>query len=88
MSNIPTKGDLKNNQNNQAEIDRQKRIKDDVTSFTAQIVAAMGKGQTTLTVQLRMPEPEAQTQLAADFKASGWTLTFKPARSGGNISWS
>lgn len=88
MGNIPTKADLDNNKNNQAEIDRQQRIKDDVTSFTAQIVAAMGKNQTSLTVQLRMPEPEAQTQLKADFKASGWTLDFQSARTGGRISWS
>lgn len=88
MSNIPSKGDLKNNQESQYEEQRQDKIKTDITKYTDDIVAAMNKGKDSLTVQLSFPEPEAQTQIIADFAKQGWTVVFRGARSGGNISWS
>ncbi|MBS1990563.1 MAG: hypothetical protein JSS83_08605 [Cyanobacteria bacterium SZAS LIN-3] len=87
MSNIPKKGEQGNTQGQQ-EAQRQQKIKSDVTTYTDKIVAAMGQNKNSISEQLFFPEPEAQAQIIADFKNQGWTVTFKPMRSGGIISWS
>ena len=88
MSRIPSKSDIKNDNAAKAEADRKARIESDVTSFTDQIVEAMRRGETYISVRTRMPEPEAQTRLTTDFASQGWTLSFRAARTGGSISWS
>ncbi len=88
MSNIPSKGDLQNNQEAKYEQQRQDKIKSDITKYTDDIVAAMNKGNDSITVQLFFPEPEAQEQIIKDFAKKGWSVTFNKSRSGGNISWS
>ncbi len=88
MSNgIPTKGDLDRERRDNAEAQRIANIPNEVKSFTDQIVAAMRKSETYIPVATRMPSPEAQAQLEANFRAQGWELTFRPARTGGSISW-
>lgn len=87
MSNIPKKGEQAND-DQQQEAKRQQKIKSDITTYTDQIVAAMGKNKTSINLQLGFPEPEAQEQIKRDFATQGWALEFKQARTGGNISWS
>jgi len=88
MTHIPTPEELAAQRANNDEAARRARIASDVTAFTQEIVAAMGKGERYLSVRTRMPEPEAQTQLIADFRASGWELSFQTMRTGGSIKWS
>lgn len=88
MSNIPTKGDLDREAREAAEARRKANVPNEVTSFTDQIVAAMRKRETHLPVATMMPSAEAQRQLTENFRLQGWTLTFRPARTGGSISWS
>lgn len=87
MSNIPTKGDQQKDKAAQAEAARKASIPGQVKSFTDDIVAAMGRGDNYLPVQTRMPEPEAQQQIKDDFRAKGWIVDFRPARTGGSITW-
>ncbi len=87
MSNIPKKGE-KANDSLQQDANRQAKIKTDITTYTEQITAAMGKGNDSVHLPMQFPEPEAQEQLKRDFAAQGWTVTFNQARTGGNISWS
>lgn len=87
MSKIPTPQDLAADKSQNDEAARRARIPTDVTHFTNDIVAAMRKGDTFLSVRTRMPEPEAQTQLYNDFLASGWVLSFHSARTGSSITW-
>lgn len=86
--NIPTKDQLKQQQGQQADAQRQQLADAQVRSFSNQIVAAMGAGKSSITSQLEWPLPEAESRLRSDFEAKGWTLTFTPMRSGGTISWS
>jgi len=87
MSQIPTKGDLQKDKAAQQESDRKARIPGEVKSFTDDIVAAMGRGENYLPVRTKMPEPEAQQQIKDDFRAKGWIVEFRPARTGGSITW-
>lgn len=88
MSNIPSKGDLDRERREAEEARRKANVPNEVTSFTDQIVAAMRKRETYISVATMMPSAEAQRQLTENFRAQGWTLTFRPARTGGSISWS
>lgn len=88
MTHIPSKGELRKNEATAKEEERQDLIRSQIKDFTAQIVAAMEAGKSSLPVRTRMPEPEAEAKLRSDFGAQGWTLNFKPARTGGSISWS
>jgi len=88
MSNILSKSDIKNDNAAKAEADRKASIEGEVSSFTDQIVEAMRRGESYLSVRTKMPEPETQARLTSDFASQGWTLSFRPARTGGSISWS
>ncbi len=87
MSKIPSKADFAISKAARAEADRRKRIKAEVKQFTNYIVAAMRRGESSLSKFPSMPGPEAQTQLKSNF-APEWTLHFDSARSGGTICWS
>lgn len=87
MAHIPTKDELAQERRDANAAAEAANVPNEVKSFTDQIVAAMRKGDNFLSVQTRMPSAAAQTQLTRDFAASGYTLNFRSARTGGSITW-
>lgn len=87
MAHIPTREELAQEARDKAAAAAAANVPNEVRTYTDQIVAAMRKGDNYVSVSPSFPSAAAQAQLSKDFAASGYTLTFRQARTGGSISW-